>query len=294
MKVKSGAIHRPALLQEAIKFLRILPGKKYIDATVGGGGHAGEIIKRGGVLLGIDWDKEMLAKAKFHLRSVCPDGNWRLRQGNFARLKKIAQKEGFFPVRGIIFDLGLAADHYRQLKRGFSFNDFAPLDMRIGKEGETLKEKLMRVSPEELEEILEKFAQEPLAKVIAQEIVRRRKSLKTAADLGRLVEKIYQEQKVKTKLHPATKVFLALRIWVNEEGENLKRGLEGAWSLLEKEGRLVVISFHSGEDRLVKMFFKKIAGERRGKIFSPVFPGKEEVKVNPLARSAILRCLEKI
>lgn len=294
---KSGVVHHPVLLKEAVDLLAVVPGGRYIDATAGAAGHSAEIIKRGGSLLGIDLDPQMLKTAKTHLKTVCPDGDWRLRQGNFADIMRIAREEDFIPADGAIFDLGLSTHHYLKAKRGFSFRDKAPLDMRISGRGQTAADLLNKASEEELIGVFTKFGQERFAPQIARMIVRKRRSKMTAAELGELIKKIYQQQgAARAKIHPATKVFLSLRIWVNREFESLKQGLGEAFEIIKSGGRLVVISFHSGEDRLVKKYFKNLAERKLGVIFTrkPVFPSLEETKINPSSRSAVLRAIKKI
>jgi len=293
---KSRVVHHPVLLKEAVDLLAVIPGGRYIDATAGAAGHSAEIIKRGGSLLGLDLDPQMLKAAKTHLETVCPDGDWRLKQGNFADIMRIAREEDFIPADGAIFDLGLSTYHYLKAKKGFSFKDKVPLDMRISGKGQTVADLLNKASEEELIEIFTKFGQERFAPQIARMIVRKHRSKMTAAELGELIKKVYQQQgAARTKIHPATKVFLSLRIWVNREVENLKQGLKGAFKILKNGGRLAVISFHSGEDRFVKKYFKNLAERKLGVILvrKPIFPSLDEVKINPSSRSAVLRAIKK-
>ncbi len=294
---KDKLIHQPVLLKESIDFLGVKKGGWYLDATVGAGGHSAEIVKRGGRLIGLDLDNQMLEFAKTHLSKVCPNGSWQLEEGNFAHLEVIVAKLGLGLLDGVLFDLGLSAYHYSQAKRGFSFKDQEKIDMRLGKKGMSANDLLRQVSQEQLTEILRFYAQEPLAEEIAKSIIAERgKRGLTATRLARLVEEIYFLQgKGKSKTHPATRTFLALRLWVNREPENLRSGLAGALQVLKPKGRLVVISFHSGEDRIVKNTFKNWEEERRGKAITskPVFPDKKEVLSNPLSRSAVLRVFEK-
>jgi len=296
MKSKK-AVHCPVLLKQSIDLLAVKKGGLYIDATVGAGGHAAEILKRGGQLLGFDLDKQMLKLAKAHLESACPNGPWQLKQANFRDLALIANQMGFGPVRGILFDLGLSSFHYRKARRGFSFQDQVKLDMRISNQGETANALLKQVSQKKLTQILQDYAQEPLAVEIAQAIIKERgRDGLTAARLARLIEEIYfLKGRGRTKTHPATRTFLALRLWVNKEAENLKAGLKGGLSVLKTNGRLVIISFHSGEDRIVKQQFKKWQKEKRGKALTPtpIFPDSKEIKENPLSRSAVLRGFKK-
>lgn len=294
---KDEFVHQPVLLKTSIDLLKVKKGGWYLDATIGAGGHGAEIMKRGGKLIGLDLDSRMLEFAKAHLSGVCPKGSWQLHEGNFAHLEGVVAKLGLNLLDGVLFDLGLSAYHYYHARRGFSFKDQGRIDMRLGSKGMSANDLLKRVSKEQLTEILRFYAQEPLASEIAQCIIaeRGRKGL-TAARLARLVEEIYfLKGRGKSKIHPATKTFLALRLWVNREPENLRSGLNGALQVLKSKGRVVVISFHSGEDRLVKNTFKNWESERLGKVIigKPIFPGKEEVKANPLSRSAVLRVFAK-
>ncbi len=290
-------IHQPVLLKTSVDLLGVKKGKWYLDATIGAGGHGAEIVKRGGKLIGLDLDAQMLEFAKTHLTKVCPNGSWQLQEGNFAHLEIIVAKLGLGLLDGVLFDLGLSAYHYYQAKRGFSFNDQEKVDMRLGKKGMSANDLLKQVSKEQLTEILRFYAQEPLAEEISQSIIQERgKRGLTATRLARLVEEIYfLKGKGKSKTHPATRTFLALRLWVNREPENLRSGLAGALQVLKSKGRLVVISFHSGEDRIVKNTFKGWEREGQGIVVTdkPVFPEPQEVQENPLSRSAVLRAFEK-
>jgi len=291
------SVHRPVLLKTSIDLLEISKGGWYLDATIGAGGHGAEIVKRGGKLIGLDLDSQMLEFAKTHLKKVCPNGSWQLHEGNFAHLEVIVAKLGLGLLDGVLFDLGLSAYHYYQARRGFSFKDQEKIDMRLGKKGMSANDLLKQVSKEQLTEILRFYAQEPFAKEIAESIVQERgKQGLTATRLSRLVEEIYfLKGKGKSKTHPATRTFLALRLWVNREPENLRSGLAGALQVLKSKGRLVVISFHSGEDRIVKNTFKSWEKEGQGIIVTdkPIFPTQEEVEENPLSRSAVLRAFQK-
>lgn len=288
--------HEPVLLKEAIGYLNIKPGRKYVDATVGGGGHAEAILKLNGQLLAIDCDPEAIEAARERLFTACPDASWRLTQGNFKDLAKIAGKYGFEKIDGVLFDLGVSSYQLQMPKRGFSFNLEGPLDMRMDPSLEVTAADLVNgLNKGELEELFKKFAQEYSARRIAEAIVNARR-LKPIKTIGQLVEIIENAVPRKGRLHPATKVFQALRIVVNDELNNLKAALPQAMALLNPGGRLTVISFHSGEDRIVKHFLKNT--ERHGKMRiiteKPVCPTFEEVKKNPRSRSAKLRVGEKL
>lgn len=312
--------HTPVLLGEVIEALHIQPGKKYIDATVGGGGHSETIIQRGGIILGIDRDPEAIAEAQKYLESACftPQSSlrgsasqknankalrsdiaqplFRVVQGNFEKLSDLAQGQGFTQVSGILFDLGASTHQLVSPSRGFSFQHNAPLDMRMDPNlGVTAKDLVNALGKKELYDLFTNLAQEQRAWAIATHIVsaRRQKPLETTGELARLVEGVYRYRR--GKLHPATKVFQALRIAVNDELYSLTQVLPQALTLLEPQGRLVIISFHEGEDRIVKHFLKD--QEAQGKVTmltnKPITATADEVNANPNSRSARLRVAQK-
>lgn len=297
--------HIPVLLKEVIENLNLKDGGRYIDATLGFGGHTQAIIDQGGRVLGIEWDPEVLKSVEERLTPwtlrargrACPGApRLVLIEGNFAEVKEIAKRNNFCPVDGVVFDLGISFWHYKKAKRGFSFKD-QKLDMRISPHlPVTALDIVNQLSYEQLSQIFIKLAQEKLADPIAQALVRARrlKPISSAQELTELVAKIYRRYRVKTKYQPATKVFLALRIIVNHELDNLKRGLRGAIEILKEGGRLLVITFNSTEDRIVKQFLKQNQKLGRLKNLQLVFPCQEEINRNPLARSAKLRVVVKI
>ncbi len=297
--------HTPVLLKEVLEYLKVKKGEKYIDATVGGGGHAEAILKLGGEILGIDCDPEAIKAAREHLSQACPSArvssgdlggqcaSWRLAQGNFSQLGGMAKRQGFDPVAGILFDLGVSSHQLENLERGFSFQSDAPLDMRMDPSlSVTAADLINGLNKGELNELFSQLAQEKHSRRLADALVsaRRVKPVRTGRELADLAIKTLGR---KGKLHPATRIFQALRIAVNDELNNLKKALPQAVELLKPEGRLVVISFHSGEDRIAKQFFK---GEEKLRVLTkkPVRPTEEEIKVNPRSRSAKLRAGEKI
>jgi 16S rRNA (cytosine1402-N4)-methyltransferase len=270
---------------------------RYIDATLGTAGHSIEIIKRGGIVLGIDADKEMLGVARRRLKQACPSA-FKLVNANFIKIDEIAQEAGFTKVDGILFDLGVSNLQLTSRIRGFSFGErTTPLDMRLDPKIQAVTgvDLLNSLRRDQLEALLGVVETKFLAKKLAQEIVLRRKSqpIKTVGDFLEVIQKV---KRPKGKLHPATKAFLALRLAVNSELENLRMALPKAFGLLRKGGRLVVITFHSGEDSIVKHFFKQVSKNGKARLLTkkPIKPSDEEIKKNPKARSAKLRCLEKI
>lgn len=296
-----AVFHRPVLLDEVVRYLNIKKGKKYIDATVGGGGHAAAICKLGGKILGIDLDPEAIEAARKRLLQACPspevsgdDAPWRLADGNYADLKKIAAAFGFDGVDGILLDLGVSSHQLETPRRGFSFRHEGPLDMRMSpKFGVRAADLLNALSERELNELFFKLGEEKHSRRYASDVVRARrvKPFEKTSDLTAL----FPPGKGGGRLHPATRVFQALRIAVNDELQHLKTVLPQALELLSVRGRLLVISFHSGEDRIVKNFFKNEARRGRLKLMTkkPIRPAEKELIENPRSRSAKLRVAER-
>jgi len=297
--------HKPVLLKEAIEFLAVKSGEKYIDATVGGGGHSEAILKSGGILLGIDCDPEAITAARRRLSSACPlrhrvgaGASWRLVRGNFGDLKEIALKNDFFPVAGILFDLGVSSHQLETDYRGFSFNLKGPLDMRMSLDLKVTAADLINcLSENELAEIFFKFGEEKHSRRIARAICRARRlaPIKTADELAKIILRSRPRRGRFDRTHPATRCFQALRIAVNDELNNLKKALPQALEILKPGGRLVVLSFHSLEDRIVKNFLREKSKEGKIKILTkkPIGPTEEEIKENPRSRSGKLRAGEK-
>ncbi len=291
MKLKFKFSHTPVLLKEVIDLLAIKKGKLYIDATVGGGGHAIEICKRGGKVLGLDCDQEAIRSAEGNLKRFCPRAKFKLVKGNFANLKKIFNKYGKEKPAGIMFDLGVSSYQLDKKDRGFSFQSNETLDMRMDLNLKlTAKDLVNKLSKEEIYEILAKLGGEKQALSIAEAIVRSRRE-QPIETTGQLIDIILKIKKPGGKINPATKVFQALRIAVNKENENLKTALPQTIDILEKGGRLAVISFHEGEDRIVKRFLQDMEKEGKIEILTkkPKRPSFEEVSQNRRSRSAKLR-----
>ncbi len=283
--------HIPVLLNEAVEGLNVSPGKRFIDATYGGGGHGKEILRLGGALLGIDTDPEAVESAKEEFRikhlELNIEGRWKIVQGNFRDIGHIAKENGFANVDGVLFDLGVSSHQLDTPERGFSyrFTD-AHLDLRLNQsKGETAAQLVNRLAEEELYEIFARFAEEELARPIAYRIARARAiaPIETTGDLVRIVGD-----------SPArlSRVFQALRIAVNDELGALREGLDGSKKLLRENGRLVVISFHSLEDRIVKQFMQQEGWTMITR--RPIVPTKKEIQNNPRTRSAKLRIAEKL
>lgn len=290
-----NSFHQPVLLKETIEALKIKKEGRYLDGTVGGGGHAQAILKLNGKILGLDCDSEALNHAREFLSTACPT-SWRLVKGNFKDLARIAKENDFVPVDGVLLDLGVSLFQLRTPERGFSFNLEGPLDMRMDSDLKVTAADLINgLNKGELEKLFQKLGEEKLARRLAEAIVEARQ-LKPILTCQKLVEIILKVKPRRGKIHPATQVFQALRMAVNDELNNLKEALPAALAILKTGGRLAVISFHSGEDRLVKYFLKEKAEEGKLKIITkkPIIPSWEEIKENPRSRSAKLRVAEKI
>lgn len=293
--MNNDAYHESVLVTEVIESLHINKGFKYIDATVGNGGHSLEILKQGGEVLGIDLDPKMLEIADERLKKS-GFKNYKLVNGNFTQIDTIAKEYGFCPANGILIDLGVTNLHLKDLERGFSFaNKEAELDMRINSEAQGVKAKdLLNVLREDQLEDLFSVTLEPgAAKWITGRVLHSREA-KPIESVGDLLEISEGLKTGKSGLNEATLPFLAIRIAVNSELSNLEEVLPKVFDLLAKDGRLVVISFHSGEDAIVKNFFKGKEGKEAEIItFKPVLAGVEEININRRARSAKMRVIKK-
>lgn len=255
-----------------------------MDATLGGAGHARGILERGGRVIGLDQDPEAVARAKgLHLPGLT------VVQGNFRHLKRHLAALGVERVDGILADLGVSSFHLDDPSRGFSYQKEGPLDMRMGLEGPTAKEVVNRLL-EALARLLRELGEEPQAYRIARAIVaaREKAPIETTTQLAEIVRKAVGFRRAG---HPARKTFQALRIYVNDELNALKEFLEQAAEVLAPGGRLVVIAFHSLEDRVVKRFLRESGLKVLTK--KPLVPSEKEAAQNPRARSAKLRAAEK-
>jgi 16S rRNA (cytosine1402-N4)-methyltransferase len=308
--------HRPVLAEEVVKMLAPRPGSLHVDCTVGGGGHTERILEAAspdGRVLGLDADPAAIARvgerlARFGDRLV-------LRQANFGSLGTAAPAAGFEAVDGILLDLGLSSFQLGDAGRGFGFRAGGPLDMRFDPtQGEPAAALIERLDVAGLTDLLRRYGEEPHARRIARAMVEARSvgRIETAEQLAALVERVVPRRPgPRGRIHPATRVFQALRIAVNRELEALVDVLAASLDLLQPGGRLVVLSYHSLEDRLVKRF---VAVERRGCTCPPSFPvcvcgrtprlravgpqpvvpSEGEVSINPRARSARLRTAERL
>lgn len=306
----SAPTHIPVLIEETIRALDVQPGGRYIDCTLGAGGHSVAILERsapGGQLLGIDTDPEAIKIAE---RKLEPYGHSSLLiNDNFANLEAICYKYDFFPVHGILFDLGFSSLQLSSSDRGFSFQHDGPLDMRFSPDQEITAADIVNESSEnELIHIMRIYGEEFHSHQITRHIIQER-PINSTLHLAQIIEQAVGGRK--GKIHPATKTFQALRIAVNKELEHLETALKQAIDLLGFEGKLVVISYHSLEDRIVKQFIQQeakncicppglptcICGHKaRLRLINRrvITPSLAEVKFNPRSRSAKLRAAERI
>jgi 16S rRNA (cytosine1402-N4)-methyltransferase len=268
-----------------------------IDATVGMGGHAEALLAAAPSdvhLLALDADPDALAGAAVRL---APFGERvRFAHANFRELDVVAPAQGVGRASGVLLDLGVSSAQLERSGRGFSFQLDEPLDMRLDPTAEQTAEALLNRLPEdELARILREYGDEPHARRIARSIVRRR-PLRTTADLVAVVKRAVPRRAWPRRLHVATRTFQAIRMAVNDEPGALRAALPAAAGLLDTGARLAVISFHSGEDRIVKLTFRSLTAAGRYAVVepSPLTPGDDEVRANPRARSAKLRVLERV
>ena len=303
--------HKPVLVGEALEALQPRDGGLYVDGTVGGGGHAAEILRAGapgGRLIGFDRDAVAIEAAGKALSEFA--GRFELRHGNFSELAGTIERGS---CDGVLLDLGVSSPQLDQAERGFSFQQQGPLDMRMDRrQAVTAAELIHGLDERELARIFREFGDEPQAMRFARAIVqeRGRGQFETTTQLARLIERLSPRHG--SKRHPATRVFQALRMAVNDEGRSLRSGLAAACTCLRSGGRLVVITFHSLEDRIVKEFGREktrdytfeggvdvpelrrpVAPEMKWVQRKAIQPSDEELAENPRARSAQLRALEK-
>ena len=292
------SMHNAVMVSEVLDALQIKNGGRYIDATLGGATHSTEILKKSapnGQLISFDVDPLALKNARDKQKEF---GNrWQIVESNFRNIEQVANETGLGPFDGILFDLGISSDQLADESKGISFQVNGPLDMRLGpkanQDGLTAATIVNRWSEKELTKLFRVYGEEKRASSIAKSIVARRKQTKfaTTLDLANLIADTCPKMATKARIHPATKVFQALRIAVNDELESLKIALQGARKILAPNGVIAVISFHSLEDRIVKQTFKSFKDFSVSK--KPILPTDQEIKINPRARSAKLRVAHK-
>lgn len=301
--------HAPVLLHEAVHYLAVQPGGRYVDCTIGAGGHARAILEAaspGGLLLGLDADPVAISVARENLAGF--EDSVQLVESNFRDLERVCRRHNFIPVHGVLFDLGISSMQLAD-DRGFSFQVEAPLDMRFSPgQALTASDIVNQYDEADLADVIWRFGEEPASRRIARAIVRAR-PIRTTTELAAVISRAIPRPR--GRIHPATRTFQALRIAVNDELGALRDALVQARDILGQGGRLVVISFHSLEDRIVKQFFQQ---ESRDCICPPeqpvcncghratlriitrrsVTPSPEEIAINPRSRSARLRAAEKL
>lgn len=301
--------HRPVLLNQSIEYLAVRPGRNFLDGTLGGGGHSRAILKKSspdGKLVGLDRDPAALAAASENLREY--GERVLFFEKNFSEMKEAASGAGIV-IDGVLLDLGVSSPQIDKGERGFSFQSDGPLDMRMGRSPVTAEKVVNEYGPEELKKIFFDYGQEKFSGKIVRAIVKARENdrITTTGRLAEIVKSTGPQMPTKT----LSRIFQALRIEVNDELGSLKRGLQAAIDILNPGGRLVVLTYHSLEDSLVKDFFRRqenpctcpkaiaycVCGNKPSiKILTrkPVLPGEDEVRENPRARSAHLRAAEKL
>ncbi|MDE2482583.1 MAG: 16S rRNA (cytosine(1402)-N(4))-methyltransferase RsmH [bacterium] len=286
-------MHVSVLLEQSLEYLAIRPDGIYVDATFGAGGHSRAILERlrGGRLIALDADPNAAARA-----AAIGDPSLTFVHANFSELGRVLDECGVPLVDGVLFDLGVSSMQLDEATRGFSFRESAPLDMRMNPlEGQSAYEVLATASERELADIFFHYGEERAARRIAHAIVERRTSgslPKTTTEFAQLVAGVVHRPGKRERIHPATRVFQALRIAVNDELDVLRDGLHAAISRLRGAGRVVAISFHSLEDRIVKHTFRE---DERLEILTkkPILPDESEMASNPRARSAKLRAAQR-
>ncbi|MGZ4966156.1 MAG: 16S rRNA (cytosine(1402)-N(4))-methyltransferase RsmH [Chthoniobacterales bacterium] len=301
--------HRPVLVHEVVELLAPRPGALVVDGTCGGGGHAEAILQTGADVLGLDQDPDAIQHASERLARF--GGRVTLQQANFRDVVRVLDQLGIARIGGALLDLGVSSRQLENGARGFSIMRNGPLDMRMDPRRElTAADVINNYSEEELTRIFREYGEEPAARRLASQLVKQRKTtpFRETMQLARAVEKIVWRHGRK---HPATQVFQALRMEVNDELRALEEGLLGLTSRLELGARFAVITFHSLEDRIVKNFFRDRSRQTLDRpewpeprpnpdfmfklvTTKPVEPGESEQRLNPRARSAKLRVAERI
>lgn len=292
--------HKPVLVKEVLDYLITKVDGVYVDCTCGEGGHSYEIAKiidGKGTLICVDKDRDILERAKVRLREF---GNVYFLNEGFENIDKISVESGIDKFDGILIDLGVSMYHYVNKKKGFSFDSEAPLVMTYAKADKvkyTAYEVVNTFTKKDLTEIIFKYGEEPLARKIATAIVeyRKTKRIETPKELAEVIKRGVGKY-YRSRIHPATKTFMAIRIFVNEEYEVIEKFISKVGNFLNSGGRVCFLTFHSGEDRIVKTKMRELvkSGVFRMVNEKPIIPSKEEVRENPASRSAKLRVYEKV
>ncbi|MBD3282093.1 MAG: 16S rRNA (cytosine(1402)-N(4))-methyltransferase RsmH [Candidatus Portnoybacteria bacterium] len=299
-------MHIPVLLNKTIKYLDPKPGENFIDCTLGEAGHTKAILKKtepNGKVLGIDADTESLKRIKLdpEIMKYESQGRLMLVRSNFKNIKKAVEENRFQNIKGVLFDLGLSSWQIEESKKGFTYKKDEPLIMILNGSQDVSAQEIINNWPEEsLIGLFQKYAQERFSRRIVRGIMAQRKisPIKTTTQLKNIIIRAIPRSKTRRgkKDRVLARIFQALRIEVNDELENLKQGLEDSLEILDKEGRIAIISFHSLEDRIAKIFLREKAKEGKIEILTkkPIAPDEEEKRMNPRSRSAKLRVGIKI
>ncbi len=287
-------VHYTVMKKEAVDALEVKPGLVYVDCTLGGGGHTREILERGGKVIAFDVDEDAIAAATERLKDY---KNLTIVQNSYTNVKQTLQELGVEKITGgVLFDLGASFHQFNKSERGFSFSKDAPLDMRFNQESDfSAWHVVNNYREEDLVKIFSEYGEERFSKRIAKRIVevRKVKKISTTCELADLI--VNCTPRIKSSVHPATRVFQAIRIEVNQELQNVKNTLYDVLDFLHVGGTISVISFHSLEDRIVKHFFKDYAREGKLEVLTkkPLMASEAEVRENPPSRSAKLRIAKR-
>lgn len=294
----NNLVHEPVMVKEVLDYLHPQSGQIILDCTVGNGGHASSIMNKispDGLLIGMDKDMEILQIAKQYLSIMgCP---FKLYHADYSDVDEVLRQAGVGMVHGVLLDLGVSSLQFDQADRGFSFAKEGPLDMRMDRSrGVTAQNLIQRLSEKELEGVLKRYGEERWSRRIARAIRKEEEEvgITSTKQLASVIERVVPRGK--TKIHPATRVFQALRIAVNKELESLEIFLDKIHYYMMIGARIVIISFHSLEDRIVKNKFVERANQKIFKILTkkPITPGEAEIEKNIRCRSAKLRSAERI
>ena len=288
--------HEPVLLKETIENLNVREGGKYIDATLGDGGHSLEILKRGGYVLGLDVNEKSLKRAQLRIKKEGLDERFKGVLGNFKNIEKIGKENGFEKINGIVYDLGYSSYELEELGSGLSFQTDETLDMRLSNSlGVTAADLLNSLNEKDIAKLIYEYSDEKMSRKIAREIVKTRslKKIQTTKDLVEIINSVSYPGYERGRINPATRTFQALRIVVNDEIENLKKSLPQAARLLLPGSVIVLITFHSLEDKVAKEFSRRARPSIKEVYEKPLRPSEEEIERNPRSRSAKLRVFRK-
>mgnify|MGYP001559527042 CR=1 FL=1 len=293
-------MHEPVLLKETFDYLDLKAGGVALDATLGGGGHSREMLKRilpGGRLIGIDADQTAIDTASSNLKDF--EGSFKFVNGNFRDLDSLIADDAAGGLDAALFDLGISSYQMDDGSRGFSMRYDAPLDMRMDRTSAvTARDLVNRLKEDELADIISRFGEERFARRIARRIAeeRSKKTIETTIELASMIRRAVGSRYLKSRIDPATRTFQALRIAVNDELTAIEEGIKKAINILKPGGRICVISFHSLEDRIAKNIFRDLGREGIVRVLTkkPIRPGTDEVRCNARSRSAKMRAAERI